>query len=1121
MSSYYRNYGYEEDPDPDYPDSSTSWNRTQGHWKTQDYPVSLNNPDYPGFSSNPYSSDSRRTSEPPVPLAEPDYPGSRSHPYDPRSPREPDYSVSQWNSDFPGSGRNRNYAGSRANPDYGDSFGEPDYPGAANPRTYSSRESSRRNPDYAGPRISPYLDSGGEPDYPGAENQLNPTNVFGEPDYPGAEDYGNSSNIWGEPDYPDAEDGHDYGSFEMRQVNREMLRRTSSIQPSLHHSAYGPFGRESEDYPDSTEMTSVANLFDRSAPGGPGNGTHRHLDGIGLSHPKQSQLPVRSLEDGPRIVLEEGKMPSDGKAHEIIVEVEEVPSEGQSNSFSSQIVPERMLVNTSFSMASFISDIDRPDSQIFGSQSDKKGKQPLQFPAALTGLFSRPFRAQNVWARTCLVRHVRTFKVARHWGKGYRRSKNILSEVLSSFTLWQKTLKVIGGKFGTSVLSYFNFLRWLLKFNIFSFIVTFSFIIIPQFTQAEKNTLQFTGLEFFTGAGYFEDTVMYYGYYTNSTIQHGGSASYDMPLAYIFTMGVCLVICFFSLLFSMARYFRNNFINPHIYSRGIAKLIFCWDFTVTHEKAVKLKQKNLSTEIRENLSEILQENVKLTLNQQLIRFSAHLAAWVISTGVAVACCTAVYYLAENNLQFLKEHTNPGAVLLLPFVVSCINLAVPRFYSMFRLVERYEIPRHEVYILLIRNIFLKISIIGILCYYWLNVVAPAGEQCWETLIGQEIYRLLLMDFMFSLADSLLGEFLRRLIGMRFIPSLGSQEFDIAGNVLELIYVQTLVWIGTFFCPLLPFIQMITLFIMFYVKNVSLMMNFQPPSKAWRASQMMTLFIFLLFFPSFTGVLCSLAFTIWSLQPSAHCGPFRGLPHIIHSIYGWIDTLSKRPSYLWVVWIYQNLIGSVHFFFILTLIVLIITYLYWQITEGRKIMIRLLHEQIVNEGKDKMFLIEKLTKLQEAEKRANPPSSFMPERRCVKQEDPTIHMEEYDAAHASCLCHYCCCYFLLFCCFSFLFSAGVLVTPPLYAHVYAQVHPHACAHLGLRATLQHVLSLSDATRIALASRLSAVHPTFRLWLWLLQCHLSSPACEHFGCGELDSGPRLAGSELQALLVGRHIG
>lgn len=580
---------------------------------------------------------------------------------------------------------------------------------------------------------------------------------------------------------------------------------------------------------------------------------------------------------------------------------------------------------------------------------------------------------------------------------GYRRSKNSLSEVLSSFTLWQKTLKVIGGKFGTSVLSYFNFLRWLLKFNIFSFLVTFGFIIIPQFTLAEKNTLQFTGLELLTGAGYFKDTVMYYGFYTNSTIGHeSGGASYNMQLAYIFTIGVCLVICFFSLLFSMARYFRNNFINPHIYSRGIAKLIFCWDFTVTHENAVKLKQKNLSTEIRENLSEIRQENVKLTFNQQLTRLSAHLAGWVVSTGVAIACCAAVYYLAENNLEFLRNHTNPGAVLLLPFVVCCINLAVPRLYSMFRLVERYEVPRHEVYILLIRNIFLKLSIIGILCYYWLNVVALAKEECWETLIGQEIYRLLLMDFVFSLADSLLGEFLRRIIGMRFITSVGLQEFDIARNVLELIYAQTLVWIGTFFCPLLPFIQMITLFIMFYVKNISLMMNFQPPSKAWRAAQMMTVFFILLFFPSFTGVLCTLAITIWRLKPSVDCGPFRGLPSFFDSIYRWIDTLNKRPGYRWVVWIYRNLIGSVHFFFILTLIVLIITYLYWQITEGRKIMIRLLHEQIINEGKDKMFLIEKLTKLQEADKRENP-SSFMPERRPVKQHDPVVHIEEYEAAH----------------------------------------------------------------------------------------------------------------------------
>lgn len=64
--------------------------------------------------------------------------------------------------------------------------------------------------------------------------------------------------------------------------------------------------------------------------------------------------------------------------------------------------------------------------------------------------------------------------------------------------------------------------------------------------------------------------------------------------------------------------------------------------------------------LQENLSEILQENVKLTFNQQFIRFSAHVAAWVVSSGVAITCCAAVYYLAENNLQVTREARDPGS-----------------------------------------------------------------------------------------------------------------------------------------------------------------------------------------------------------------------------------------------------------------------------------------------------------------------------------------------------------------------------------------------------------------------------------------------------------------------------
>lgn len=65
-------------------------------------------------------------------------------------------------------------------------------------------------------------------------------------------------------------------------------------------------------------------------------------------------------------------------------------------------------------------------------------------------------------------------------------------------------MKEIGGKFGTSVLSYFLFLKWLLMFNIFSFLVNFSFITIPVLVfEPSPNTpanVTFRGLELLTGA---------------------------------------------------------------------------------------------------------------------------------------------------------------------------------------------------------------------------------------------------------------------------------------------------------------------------------------------------------------------------------------------------------------------------------------------------------------------------------------------------------------------------------------------------------------------------------------------------------------------------------------------
>ncbi|XP_032930288.1 transmembrane channel-like protein 5 isoform X3 [Catharus ustulatus] len=500
--------------------------------------------------------------------------------------------------------------------------------------------------------------------------------------------------------------------------------------------------------------------------------------------------------------------------------------------------------------------------------------------------------------------------------------------------------------------------------------------------------------------GYFQQTVLYYGFYTNATISKiENGPSYNMQLGYIFTVGIYFLICFLILLFSMAKFFSRNFIQPQKFSGNASKLLCTWDFNITNEKAVKLKQKNLHTQIKEDLAEENKEVLNFSAMERVCRIATHLLAWVVSLGTAVAACAGVYFLSINNLElFMKGYSNDlegqGAMLVLPVIVSLLNTLIPFFFSWLGHMEKFQTPGQHLYITITRNIILKMSIVGILCYYWLNIVATSESQCWETLVGQDIYRLVLVDFIFCLLGSFFGEFLRRIIGTTVCLNLGLPEFDIARNVLDLIYAQTLTWIGILFSPMLPGIQMIAFFIVFFVKKVSLMRNCQPPRKVWRTSQMMTSFILLLFCPSFLGVLSVIGVAVWRLKPSEGCGPFRGLPAMFSAVTEWVKSLESYTASKWVAWIYRNLIASELFFFILCTFLLVVIYLYWEIIQAKKTMAKGLRQQIENAGEHKKFLLKQLRTL-EREKRSHQrsSSSYHPSRQPA-QEVPDYLESEFD-------------------------------------------------------------------------------------------------------------------------------
>ncbi|NXA04130.1 TMC6 protein, partial [Sapayoa aenigma] len=497
-----------------------------------------------------------------------------------------------------------------------------------------------------------------------------------------------------------------------------------------------------------------------------------------------------------------------------------------------------------------------------------------------------------------------------------------LLSLLRTAQPWHYALKQISGRFGSSIVSYFVFLKTLLMFNFFSLLIL-AFVVALQaaYPTTSASPPPFTGLELLTGAGYFTHSLLYYGYYTNVTLNDPCTSSptgstcslaapqfpYNMPLAYLFSVGISFLITCILLVYSVSCSFRKS-VGSSV--GDLALKVFCaWDFKVIQRRSVKLQYENICTQLKELLVEQQARSRSWSLCQRLRHCIVVLLAWALALGSVLGCTLAVHHFSEHMHVVTRgsgRWQQEVILLILPLVVSLLNVLMPHLYNFLAMWEKQDTPKTQIYVAIFRNLFLKMAILILLCSQWLSrSVVCSTEECWETCVGQDLYRLVVMDFIFTLLDTLFGELVWRLIQEKRLRQ--RPEFDIARNVLELIYGQTLTWLGILFAPLLPAVQMLKLLLLFYIKKTSLIRNCQSSSKPWQASHMSTIFITLLCFPFFLGATVFLSYTIWSVRPSETCGPFRGFETIYKSEKSWVLVLEKSNPYItWFTWVPQHLV-----------------------------------------------------------------------------------------------------------------------------------------------------------------------------------------------------------------------
>ncbi|XP_061029745.1 transmembrane channel-like protein 4 [Eubalaena glacialis] len=588
---------------------------------------------------------------------------------------------------------------------------------------------------------------------------------------------------------------------------------------------------------------------------------------------------------------------------------------------------------------------------------------------------------------------------AAHWTLLLRRSKGKVREGLRSMQPWEWTLKRIGGQFGAGTASYFSLLRFLLLLNVLASVLTACMILLPTWLEGAppgppapnasspcgsyspgSQSLVTFSTELFnllSGEGFLEWSPLFYGFYPPRP---------HLAITYLCsTFAVCLLYLLLTLHRSVSALKQMLLAESGAVTSYSHRVFSAWDFGLSGKVHVRLRQRNILFELQVELEEaaVRRQAAVRTLGQQASVWSVRV---LLNVAVGALLWVALYgvYWATGATAKLQEIPFIQGMPLLKLVVdylpsifiSGVNFVLPPVFKLIAPLEGYTRSRQIVFILL-RTMFLRmVSLPVLLSSLWYQITcggdADAEEcktcgynyrelPCWETRLGQEMYKLLLFDLLTGLAVTLLIQFPRKLLCGLCPGALGrfagNLEFQVPDEVLGLIYAQTVVWVGSFFCPLLPLLNTAKFLLLFYLKKITLFSTCSPASRTFRASTVNFFFPLVLLL----GLAISTVpvfYSIFLIPPSKLCGPFRGQSSIWAEIP---ESICKLPQTA------QNFLfflGTQAFAVPLLLISSILMAYTVALANSYGRLISELKRQIETEAQNKVFLAQRAVALSSA-------------------------------------------------------------------------------------------------------------------------------------------------------------
>eukprot|EP00051_Salpingoeca_urceolata_P004967 m.69256 g.69256 ORF g.69256 m.69256 type:complete len:864 (-) comp13970_c0_seq2:117-2708(-) len=530
------------------------------------------------------------------------------------------------------------------------------------------------------------------------------------------------------------------------------------------------------------------------------------------------------------------------------------------------------------------------------------------------------------------------------WAAMRSRWKSFV-EHIAHIELWNSTMRSIEGRYGSGVASFYEFVRWLFVLNAVLCIFWSGLLVVPQALEGVNRTETFSASDIVTGDNYLAESLLFMGSYSGP---NNVDDEYNIPLAYFLVPIGSFVLVLLAIARRMAqRYGRKT----HHEDAGVlfpfSELAFAsWDHMLTQQRSAHFKNKAIRAAMLELLAEAEQRAVVRTTTEQNKLLAKRIAVNVVVAAMLGGSLYALNVLANAYL----DSTDAFEQLYIPGAVALFNAMLPLCFIALATLESYR-PATEIKLLKARSYIMRMASIYIVI---IKVYRVDGIDCWETVAGQELYKLFLINAGVTYINTF-GADIGRSLMWDFAPEclkpvramLGPPQFQTAKSTMEVLFMQALIWIGTFFAPLLFVVGLIGMMGLFFAKYGSMMLVVLPPFNRYRLKNdnFDMLLLLLTLFLSVGPV----AYALVRLDPSTTCGPFRGETQAWNVLSRELETF---PAWL---------TDLVKFFgtpgFVLPLFLVVALYIYYNYATERVInqTTRELRLSLLKQIEDKRYLI----------------------------------------------------------------------------------------------------------------------------------------------------------------------